>query len=73
MVIKALRSILTWVSVVWTLARSACPNSRGPTRPMIKPMMTSTTIISSKVKPRTAAARAVRCDAALDFMGDLMG
>ena len=35
-------------------ALSAWPNSLGPTRPMISPMMASTTIISSSVKPRWA-------------------
>src|SRR5690606_13435061 len=44
-------SILIWVEAAWTLALSAWPNRRGPTNPMIRPMITSTTIISRRVKP----------------------
>src|SRR5690606_25629784 len=50
-VCRAPPSILIWVDAAWTLALSAWPNRRGPTNPMIRPMITRTTIISRRVKP----------------------
>src|SRR3546814_794624 len=45
------RSSRAWVSATWTLEVSTRLNRRGPTRLAIRPMMTRTTSISSRVKP----------------------